>query len=73
MSPIINNMEDQLFLKSVAFTYSIDVKVENYRSWRTPDVSISELTTGLISLGLSFYRVSIKELIFKFSDFKTSS
>ena len=44
MGPIINDMADQLFLKSVAFTYSIDVKVENYRSWRTPDVSISELT-----------------------------
>ena len=41
MGPIIDDMENQLFLKSV------DVKVENYRSCRTTDVSISELTTWI--------------------------
>ena len=57
MGPIINDMEDQLFIKSIAWTYYVDVKVENYRSWRTLDVSISELTPSLqdsIILGSQF-------------------
>ena len=44
MGPIIDDMADQLFLESVACTYSVDVKVEKYNCWRTLDVSISELT-----------------------------